>query len=117
MRKTYREFNHKSKSFVESDNGSIDSLKKLQDALEQKIYCPYFISKQTIIQYQDYDASQRLSMKEIIESFHMQKKQMSKLYFKVNVKDKQPESPKVRKGSMKIVSSKNLFSAIAGLAG
>ena len=56
--------------------------------LENKLYAPYFISKQTILQYQDYDPSVRLSIMDIIEQLHYQKKINSKLYFKVDLNEK-----------------------------
>jgi hypothetical protein len=52
--------------------------------MNEKIYQPYFISNNTIIQYQD-NNEESVSLMEIIESYIKLRKINSKLYFKVNM--------------------------------
>ena len=51
--------------------------------MEDKIYMPYLISNSTILQYQDQDENQKLSLMEIIETFYLQNNPSTKYYFKV----------------------------------
>ena len=55
--------------------------------LELKIYQPYFISNETIIQYQakKVGVPQKLSILDILEAHFLQKRAKSRLYFKVDL--------------------------------
>ena len=55
-----------------------------EQMLNQKIYLPYFISNSTIIEYHNQD-EEPVSLMQIIQYFITQRKQSSKLYFKVNM--------------------------------
>ena len=57
--------------------------------LEDKIYSPYFISKQTILQYQDEDNDviQKESFMDIVESLFKNKININKLYLKFDMRD------------------------------
>ena len=62
--------------------------------LELKIYQPYFISNSTRIQYSSvrnkYASklfSEKLSLMEIVEEHFLQKKPLTRLFFKVNLTD------------------------------
>jgi hypothetical protein len=56
--------------------------------LELKIYTPYFISKATVIEYQTRDRMpNKLSIMDILQKHFLQKKTLSRLFFKVNMKD------------------------------
>lgn len=59
--------------------------------LEMKIYQPYFISNSTIIQFEKNRTlnifPEKLSIIEILESYYLENKGKSNLYFKVNLGD------------------------------
>lgn len=62
------------------------------EMLEMKIYLPYFISYATLIEYQDSgNEPKKLSIMDILQTYFIQKKTQSRLYFKVNMSDEPQE--------------------------
>ena len=71
-----------------------------QSMLELKIYMPYFISNETIIQYQqqlkDVMTPKKLSIMDILEAHFLEKKSASRLFFKVDLSDQAQNSENLK---------------------
>jgi hypothetical protein len=52
-----------------------------------QIFEPYFISNTTILQYENQDVNKKLSLLEIITTYHQANKLQTKLFFKVQKED------------------------------
>jgi hypothetical protein len=50
---------------------------------QEKVFLPHFISNNTVLEYETASEEELFSLIDIVQSFNKQRKQKSKLYFKV----------------------------------
>lgn len=96
---------------IKSANSKIVAMNNLDlnqtEKLNHKVFIPYYISNNTIIEFEKWDANSKLSLMDIIQTYFNSKKVSSKYYFKVlDLEDEENSDKSVSEASMPLLASR-----------